>query len=402
MHTPVPHSRCRTWIAAVVLLAAGTVQAAPATDPPRGWAPLVADFERLLERDGVVGGSIGLVEDGRLVDRRDYGFADRTAGRRVDGDTVFHWASITKTINAITVMQLVEQGRLTLGDPIVRHIPELRRMHNPYGAMDAITVGMLLSHTAGFQGPTWPWRSGAEWEPFEPTDWEQIVAMLPYQRIESRPGSQYGYSNPSWIHLARMVERMSGEGWQYRVQKQVFAPLGMDRSYFGLTPPHLKAHRSRRYLVQRDATGAAALRELDGEFDPGITIPNGGWNAPLADAATYVGFLTGAPRGDAGLRRRHDSVLSRETLARMWEPRIAVSDAPDAERVGLGFFVSGEGAGRVVGHTGGQGGFLSFLYFNPETGRGVVAAFNTARPEAQDGRPGFFQALRHSAIEVLR
>ena len=58
-------------------------------------------------------------------------------------------------------------------------------MHDPYGMMDSITLRMLLSHTAGFQNPTWPYGNDKPWEPFEPTTWNQLVAMMPYQELGS-------------------------------------------------------------------------------------------------------------------------------------------------------------------------------------------------------------------------
>lgn len=384
-----------------IVLAASAVPAARAdTALPPEWTRLAALFEAELQKNGMVGASIGLVENGRIVDRRDHGYADRRAGRKVDGDTVFHWASITKTLNAVTVLQMQERGLLVLSDPLTRYLPELRRIHNPFfRAMDDVTIGHALSHTGGFQASTWPYRTGAEWEPFEPTDWEQIVAMMPYQRIESQPGTKFSYSNPSWVYLARIIEQLSGDPWEYYVQKHVLAPLGMDRSYFGLTPPYLLHDRSQRYVVRKAQNGGRTTEQLSGEFDPGITIPNGGWNSPLADVATYIGFLTGTG-GDAELRRRYESVLPRAALEDMWKPRIATSDEPDAQKMGLAFFITGEGDRMVVGHTGGQAGFNSFMYFNPKTGRGVVAGFNTAYDA--DTRGEYFSTLREAAVEMLR
>ncbi|MCA9723078.1 MAG: hypothetical protein KC489_11895, partial [Gemmatimonadetes bacterium] len=61
----------------------------------------------------------------------------------------------------------------------VEFVPELRRIHDPYGTIDAVTVRMLLSHSSGLRNGTWPWARGEAWEPFEPTEWDQLVAMMP-------------------------------------------------------------------------------------------------------------------------------------------------------------------------------------------------------------------------------
>ena len=107
--------------------------------------------------------------------------------------------------------------------------------------MDAITLRMLMSHSAGFQDPTWPYKQGKAWEPFEPTTWNQLVAMMPYQEVSFPPGSRYSYSNPGFIYLARVIEQISGDPWEVYVQKNIFNPLGMTRSYFASTPYYLAA-----------------------------------------------------------------------------------------------------------------------------------------------------------------
>jgi CubicO group peptidase (beta-lactamase class C family) len=123
------------------------------------------------------------------------------------------------------------------------------------------------------------------------------------------------------------------------------------------------------------------------DFDPGITIPNGGWNAPLDDVAVYLAFLTG-PAPDPETARRRELVLSRETLAEMWEPQMAVEEDGTGVRwtdVGLSFFVRRETGGRrIVGHTGSQANFRSFLEFDPERRTAWAMVFNTSVDDGPD------------------
>ena len=216
-------------------------------------------------------------------------------------------------------MQLRDRGLLTLDDKVTRWVPELREIHDPYGMIDSITIRMLLSHSAGFQNPTWPWGNGEPWEPFEPTTWNQLVAMMPYEQLLFKPGSKYSYSNPGFIYLARIIEKMTGDPWQSYVQKNLLSPLGLDRSYFGSTPYYLAADRSHNYYVRHDSTTKRdSMIDNGADFDPGITIPNGGWNSPLDDLATYLAFLTNSPGGRLP-KERYDVILKRSTLEEMWQ-----------------------------------------------------------------------------------
>lgn len=384
-----------------ILILASACALAARTQAPRQWDVLVEMFDPTLKDDNVVGGSIALVEHGRIVARHFYGFSDRNTRKPVDADTIFHWASITKTLNAISVMQLRDRGLLTLDDRITHYLPELQRVHNAYGSMDAITLRMLMTHSAGFQTATWPYKQGRDWEPFEPTTWDQLVAMMPYQQIAFTPGTRFSYSNPGWIYLGRALELLTGDPWETYVQKNIFSPLGMSRSYFGSTPNYLRTSRSHRYSVQADKNGKSEIIDQGTDFDPGITIPNGGWNSPLADAAAYVAFLTNAGGGDSEQQRRYDAVLRRATLEEMWVPQLKVSEEADAGSIGLGYFLITQDRHRIVGHTGGQGDFTSFLYFDRDTGRGVIAAFNTVVSDAGGLDHHFFSKLREQALKVL-
>src|SRR4029078_5865735 len=146
---------------------------------------------------------------------------------------------------------------------------------------------------AGFQNPTWPYGNNQSWEPFEPTTWNQLVAMMPYQQLVFKPGSRYGYSNPGFIYLARVVEQITGDPWDAYVQKNIFAPLELGRSYFRGTPYYLAPYRSHNYYVSKDsASSAERVTDNGADFDPGVTSPNGAWDAPLGDLVKYVAFLT--------------------------------------------------------------------------------------------------------------
>jgi len=390
-------------IAMVLTVGAGNLMALQAA--PTGWTDFTKAFDTVMERDQIAGGGILVLRDGNPVSHHEYGFADRDGSKRVTERTIFHYGSITKTLTAVAIMQLRDRGRLSLDDHITRYIPELRMVHDPYGAMDKITIRMLLSHSAGFQAPTWPYGEGKPWEPFEPTTWNQLVAMMPYQELLFEPGSRFGYSNPAFIYLARVVEQLTGDSWQMYVQKNIFSPLGMTHSYFGVTPYYLETDRSHNYTLIKDANGKETVRDNGAEFDPGITIPNSGWNAPLSDLAIWLSFLTNATHGNAETQRRYDTVLKHSTLEEMWKPlhpTTATGLSPDwSESMGLSFFVVRRKGLTFIGHTGSQAGFLAFIYFNPANGKAAVAAINTFKDPTAAKEKSAFNTVREAAFGLI-
>ena len=382
-------SRARSAVVTTLLAAVFTGQPssvlAQNAMPPAGWAAFTRLLDTYADSDKVIGTSALVMRDGKVLARHGYGFADKRGGKRIDDRSIFHWGSITKTLTAISIMQLRDRGLLSLDDKVTRWVPELREIHDPYGMIDSITIRMLLSHSSGFQNPTWPWGNGEPWEPFEPTTWNQLVAMMPYEQLLFKPGSKYSYSNPGFIYLARIIEKLSGDPWQSYVQKNILSPLGLDRSYFGGTPYYLAADRSHNYYIQRDSvTGRDSVIDNGADFDPGITSPNGAWNAPVGDLMKYVAFLTNAMVPGMS-RQRYDVVLTRSSLDEMWKPGKPMSQGYESspnEWMGLSFFVLDHGGTRIIGHTGSQAGFRSFYFFNPLTKAGVIAVFNTTNEVA--------------------
>src|SRR5450631_1709834 len=136
----------------IAILAAASANAAPGA-PPTGWTPFAQYFDAACQDDGIVGAGVMLVHDGHVVAHHEFGFADREHGVRTTPRTIYHYGSITKTLTAISVMQLHQQGRLALDDRITHYVPELRQVHDRFGPVDDITLRMLMSHSAGFQDP---------------------------------------------------------------------------------------------------------------------------------------------------------------------------------------------------------------------------------------------------------
>jgi len=355
-----------------------------AAQSPSGWREATTAFDQYVRSDSIVGASLVYFVDGRIVAEHDMGWQDRDAQVPADSNTIWHWGSITKTLTGIAIMQLRDRGRLRLTDPIVRYVPELRKVHDPYGDVSEITIGMLMSHAAGFRNSTWPWGGDQPWQPFEPTDWSQLVAMMPYTEILFPPGSKYSYSNPGIIFLGRTIEGLTDDDFEVYMEKNVLRPLDMRSAYYDITPYHLLEYRSNNYTM---VDGSPKANGLD--FDTGITTSNGGLNASLPDMVKYLQFLVGAP----GLSVDARNVLARSSLEEMWRPVLPLAPG-SADSIGRSYFIYHRNGLRLLGHTGSQAAFRSFFYLDPVSRTGVIAAFNTAPaddprnpPDAEAAKP---------------
>lgn len=328
-------------------------------------------YEQELKRAGVIGSAFAMLSEGKAT-RLSYGVANIERNLPVDDDTIWHWASNTKPFTGIAIMQLRDRGLLKLDDSVTKYLPELRKVHNAFGSMDDITIRHLMTHSAGFRGGTWPWGSGADWEPFEPAEYSQLVAMFPYTEIRFKPGSKFSYSNPGIIFLGKIIEKLSGEDYEVYIDKNIFRPLEMYRSYFDTTPPHLLKHRSHSYYIKDGKRTAGRF-----DADTGITVSNSGLNSPIGDMLKYAEFLIGDPKRDV-----YESVLKRTSLEEMWRPQLPVEvDANGVKGfttdIGLIYFLDTTLGKRHFGHGGDQNGFISYIDVDPDKRIATIFVVNT-------------------------
>ncbi len=326
-----------------------------------------------LKDVGIVGSSFVFIKDNKLVFEEHFGSANLDKKQPVDVNTIYHWASNTKPFTGIAIMQLRDRGLLKLDDPVTKYLPELREVHNEFGSMDDITIRHLMTHSAGFRGSTWPWDRGQDWEPFEPTEYSQLVAMFPFTEILFKPGSKFSYSNPGIIFLGRIIEKLTGDDYEVYVDKNILRPLEMYSSYFDATPYHLLKHRSHSYYM-RDG------KRTEGRFDAntGITVSNSGLNSPIADMVKYLNFLIGSVTKQAA----YDGVLKRRSLEEMWKSQISTSVDANGNSgfttdIGLIYFLNRRDGRTFLGHGGDQNGFISYIDFEPASRQASIIVFNT-------------------------
>ncbi len=349
--------------------AARPVRSATPT-PPVDDSHLHAITSDVLNRWPSAGVAVAVVRDGCLAAFHAHGVADTGSGAPVDQDTVFRIGSLTKTLTAIAVMQLWEQGLVDLDAPVSDYLRAFRLVPaSP--RLGPVTLRHLLTHTAGIG--YWPrprdllrpgLGSGVQTRrPARPLA-EYLRSGL---RIEVEPGTKWMYSNHGFAALGQVVEDVTGQPFDRYLRERVFDPLGMGHSDLVLS------ERVRARLATGYVLGGRGLRPV-----PWRDLPTPGGGAvcsTIEDMAVYVAALL------AGGHNGNRAVLRPETVASLFAPHFRAD--PRTPGMGLAFELSREGGHRVAGKGGVVSGFLAEIALAPDDNFGVVVLSNSG---GLDGR----------------
>jgi CubicO group peptidase (beta-lactamase class C family) len=293
-----------------------------------------------VQRDGRAPSLVaGVVRDGGLA-----WSAGRGDVAEPHTDVQYRLGSISKTVTAIAVLRLRDEGRVHLDDPLDRHVPG-----TPLGDR---TVGQLLAHVAGAAA-----ESPGEW-------WERAPGGsladlgLGAEHVVLGAARRFHYSNLGFGLLGELVARLRGRSWEDVVRTEVLQPLGMTRT----TPrPVAPAAEGRAVHPWADVV----LPEP--EHDAGVMAAAGQLWATLADLGRFAAFLL----GDTG------GVLGAATLEEMTVPAGVDPSAPGWSAYGLGLQVLRVDGRTLVGHGGSMPGFLAGVFVDPEEQTGAVSLANT-------------------------
>src|SRR5262245_58222253 len=204
-----------------------TTSSRPSTSCRKRWEPLPApealeaELERILRtaqaEHRLPSVSAAGVHDGEIVWARAVGLADTDSGEQATPDHQYRIASITKTVTAVGLMQLRDEGKLTLDDPLDVHLP---------GAAHAATLRQLLSHLSGIQREV----PGDVWETLEMPTREELLPKLAEAERPLAPGAYWHYSNLAFALLGEVVAQVSGGSAEEYLTERVLSPVGMTRT----------------------------------------------------------------------------------------------------------------------------------------------------------------------------
>jgi serine-type D-Ala-D-Ala carboxypeptidase/endopeptidase len=329
-------------------------------------------FAEYMQRAHVPGLVWGVVKDGRLLSVKGMGVQDTATRVPVTANSRFRIASMSKAFTALAILQLRDEGKLSLDAPAETYVPEMKGWRYPTTDSRRITVRDLLHHTAGYVEDN-PW--GDRQQPLSEADFSLMLAGG--VAFAQAPGIRMEYSNLGFATLGRIVANVGGMPYQQWIGRRIMAPLGMAATgYDVLAGP--QGQRALGYRWQDEAW------LLEPDMADGAFGAMGGVQTTANDYARWVGFLLSAwPARDGA----DPGPVRRATVRQIVEganfiqarDRPAALGAPCRQAVAyaMGWNVIEDcDLGRIVTHSGGYPGYGSIVMLLPDAGVGVFAFAN--------------------------
>ncbi|WP_285712219.1 serine hydrolase [Erythrobacter oryzae] len=355
-------------LAAVALLAASLPAAAESAAPAAPAAtPAKEDLRKLADAvlaesyaaDGP-GAAVVVMQGGKIVYTGARGMADIAGGKPITPDTVFRLGSITKQFAAAVIVQLAQEGKLSLDDPLSKFLP----VYPQPGA--SATVRQLLQHTSGIQSYT---EMPGVMNPVStaiPRTTETLVALFKDAPAVSKPGEVWAYNNSGYVLIGAIIEKVTGKAWHEALEERITRPLGLASIRDGVAGEAANPAMAQGYTGE--ATAAAAKSQYIHMSAPGAA---GSLIGTVGDLAKWAQAL------------HHGKVVDAAHYAMM----IAPTQLPAGETApyGLGLGLNPLRGHAAVGHSGGIFGFETDSIYLPEADVFVAVFANSDEPRTGAG-----------------
>lgn len=303
---------------------------------------LTAEFDKLLQetfKPGGPGAAVLVAKKDQVIYQKAFGMANLELDVPLKPGHVFRIGSITKQFTCAAIMQLEEQGKLSLQDDLTKFIPDYPTQGKK------ITVEHLLTHTSGIKSYT----GMKEWDDEVRRKDFTVSALIDYfknQPMDFEPGTKYQYNNSGYILLGFIIEKVSGQTYAEYVSEHFFKPLGMKNSYYGDVEP----------VIKNRAAGYAQAG-VDGTY---VNAPYLSMTQPYAAGS----LLSTVEDLFIWTRALHGGkVVKPESLKKMTTP-YTLTDGTST-RYGYGLQMGNLLGSPTVEHSGGINGFLSDLVYLP-------------------------------------
>jgi serine-type D-Ala-D-Ala carboxypeptidase/endopeptidase len=283
-----------------------------------------------------------------------YVCADAKSERPFDERTAFEIGSVSKTMTAALLAELIGRGDIALDDPLAKLLPPGAIVPAFNGRQ--ITIGNIVTHTSGL--PSFPWRIADFNNPYARLTETDLLGTLAATRLTHVPGSQWEYSNFAMMVLSYGLAKRSGTDFETLLRERLLSPLGMSDTYIAKRPPNVR-------VAQGHLSNATPAGPWDFQVDmAGV----GGVRATLPDMVRYLEGQLGTRESQItpALARTQQQVSSvgGHTTGMNWEILLSTANIANGH--------------TIVMHPGGTGGYSSFVAFDRASKRAVVLLSDTA------------------------
>jgi len=290
-----------------------------------------------------------VIENGTTA--RAYFCANAKSERSIDERTAFEIGSITKTMTAALLAEIIGRGEIAIDDPLAKLLPPGTNVPSFNGTH--ITVGNIVTHTSGLPSFPW-WRTTDMNNPYADVTERDLLRALAATQLKCAPGSRREYSNFALMVLSYALAKRSGRDFETLLRERLLSPLGMDDTFIVTRPSAVRV-----------AEGHFSNSRPTGPWDVRVDLAGaGGVRATLPDMVRYL-------EGQLGMR---DSSIT-PVLAQTQEQIAGVGSQATSMAWEI---LSTENGRTFVMRSGGTGGFSSFLAFDRAAKRGVVLLSDTA------------------------
>ncbi len=331
-----------------------------------------ASFDALVKELNIVGLAVVAVKDNQIVYKHNFGYQDREQNIALNDQSIFRIASISKSFSAVTIMQLLEQKKLSLDDDFSKLVGF--QVRNPRYPDKVITLRMVMSHTSSINDS----QGYSKLDFINPTknpDWAKCYS-------DYGPGEKFLYCNLNYNMVGTVIERITGERFDMRIRNHILKPLGL---YGGYCVDSLDARRFSMLYEYDSATAAfrpspdayAPRREQIAQYQMGYSTPvfspTGGMKIGAEDLCKYMMMhMNDGEYKNVRIMSRKSAQLMRKQIADEEGYGLAIRETSD--------LIPGE---VLKGHTGSAYGLYSAMFFDPKKKFGFIVITNGCAPQSE-------------------
>lgn len=372
-----------------LMLTAGFVLLLPKMPQPptsvKNIVELESYFKKITDYAIPPGISLVIIKDKQIIYSKGFGWADYPRKIASSPQTVYHWWSCTKIVTAIAILQLCENGKLQLNDPVDKYLPFFKVKY-PGSTSNKVSILNLLNHSSGLPGPgfrimSWIHHDGSP----SPNQTWLVKEKLPnYSKLEFEPGDHAQYTNIGYMVLGAVIEKITSESYENYIRKNILEPLEMNETDFIYTnemKPYEAAGSNPLHNIMTPLIPFVCptyVREISGGtiwFERVYTdqTPSTALIGSAKDASHLLSLFMnhGEYNGKRILTEKSITVMIGDGYA-----KYADDDPKKFKRQGIGWQVYMENKRTLLQHTGGGLGFATIIRLYPKENLGFVLFCN--------------------------